>query len=277
MARCCTASPRLAQSRFLRSIARLEYAARVASTYPRTNPQERVYAIGDIHGCYDRLVELLDRIADDNAQRDSTRLPQIVFLGDMVDRGHQSAEVIDLVFKLVRDNSNVFALRGNHEQVLCDIAGGATAQIEAWLRMGGRRTLRSYGIDPDWAAAHHGDLAGALTRAIPAEQLRWLGKLPLSARSGDYFFCHAGVRPGVSLARQRREDLLWIREEFLDSTIDHGAVIVHGHAIVRDVSIERNRIAVDTGAYRSGRLSAVMLEHDRTATLSTAPARVEAA
>jgi serine/threonine protein phosphatase 1 len=254
-----------------------EYAGPVANTYPRTNPQERIYAIGDIHGCYDRLVELLDRIADDNARRDAERQPQIVFLGDMVDRGHQSAEVIDMVFRLVRDNSNVFALRGNHEQVLCDIAGGATAQIDSWLRMGGRRTLRSYGIDPDWAGNNHGDLAAALTRAIPTEQMRWLNKLPLSARSGDYFFCHAGVRPGVSLARQRREDLLWIRDEFLDSTIDHGAVIVHGHAIVRNVSIERNRIAVDTGAYRSGRLSAVMLEHDRTATLTTDPARVEAA
>jgi len=236
---------------------------------PRTDPDERIYAIGDIHGCHDQLLELLDRIGDDNAARDGGLTPNIVFLGDMIDRGAKSADVIAHVFELVRDNSNIFALLGNHEQALCNIASGSTDEIRDWLRMGGRSTLRSYGIDPDWAKDNHDELAGELTKSLPSEQLRWLRKLPLSARSGDYFFCHAGIKPGVNLARQQRDDLLWIRDEFLSSTLDHGAVIVHGHSVVNEVQVERNRISVDTGAYRTGRLSAVMLEHDQRKIITT--------
>jgi serine/threonine protein phosphatase 1 len=249
----------------------VEYGGEMSYTYPLTDPQDRIYAIGDVHGCFDQLRELVERIGEDNAKRDDSLKPFIIFMGDMVDRGHQSAQVIEFVFQLVKDNSNVLALRGNHEQVLCDIAGGSTEEIAGWLRMGGRRTLRSYGIDPDWALENQSELASALTNAMASDHLNWLRQLPLTARSGDYFFCHAGVKPGLSLARQRREDLLWIRDEFLDSTADHGAIIVHGHNIVPEVRIERNQIAVDTGAYKTGRLSAVMLERDQTATLTTCP------
>lgn len=230
--------------------------------HANTEKNERVYAIGDVHGCYRQLLDLLDRIAHDNAGRSDDASPSIIFLGDLIDRGPDSAKVIDKVMELTEDNSNVFALKGNHEQVFCDIANGDLMLLDDWLRMGGRATLRSYGIDPDWAKANKRDLANKLTDVLPKGHVPWMNRLPLTAQSGDYFFCHAGVRPGVRLNRQRNEDLLWIRHEFLDDRRPHGAVVVHGHHVEHDVLIKNNRIGVDTGAYKTGKLSAVMLDGD---------------
>lgn len=235
-----------------------------------TEKHERIYAIGDVHGCYRQLIELLDRIGQDNADRSSEATPNIIFLGDMIDRGPDSAKVIDKVIELTEDNTNVFALKGNHEQVFCDIAGGDLMVVDDWLRMGGRATLRSYGIDPDWAKTNKHHLPDRLSEAVPQSHVSWMSQLPLTARSNDYFFCHAGVRPGVRLSRQRNQDLLWIRQEFLEDNRPHGAVIVHGHSIESNVVVKHNRIGVDTGAYKTGKLSAVMLDGNQYDVIMTA-------
>lgn len=235
-----------------------------------TEKHERIYAIGDVHGCFRQLEELLDLIAHDNARRSAEATPSIIFLGDFIDRGPDSAKVIDKVMTLSEENSNVFALKGNHEQVFCDIAGGDLMMLDDWLRMGGRATLRSYGIDPDWAKANKRDLPERLNDVVPANHIPWINHLPLTARSNDYFFCHAGVRPGVRLSRQQNEDLLWIRRDFLNDDRPHGAVVVHGHSIEFDVVIRHNRIGVDTGAYKTGRLSAIMLDGDQYDIIKTA-------
>lgn len=237
---------------------------------PRTEDGERIYAIGDVHGCYDEMIELLDLIAQDDAKRAGVAKKTILFLGDLIDRGPDSAKVVDYLVDLVEDYDNIFVLMGNHEQAFLEIARGRVELVDDWLRMGGRRTLRSYGIDPDWAARNGAALPMRMQEEIPRRHLKWLSRLPFCARSASYFFCHAGVRPGVPLKDQKQHDLLWIREDFISHKGGHEAVIVHGHNIEPDVLISPARIGVDTGAYKTGRLSAVMLEGTAVHTISTA-------
>jgi serine/threonine protein phosphatase 1 len=165
----------------------------------------------------------------------------------------------------------VVVLCGNHEEMLLASADGNASAQRLWLETGGDATLRSFGLDPTEfmrrAPLNRGD---ALRQAVGRDMLAWLEALPLVYRSGGYFFCHAGVRPRVPLDEQRREDLLWIRREFLEDEGFHGAVIVHGHSETDEVEVRLNRINVDTAAHRSGKLTAVGLQGSLRWFISTA-------
>ncbi len=227
---------------------------------------ERVYAIGDIHGRYDLFCRLMRMIEEDAARRGAAET-QIVILGDFIDRGSGTAKVI-AVLSALRAGAGLIVLKGNHEAALIEGLHGNPAALASWIEFGGDETLRSFGAtDDDIWPADPGQLAANVRAIIPARVIRWLSGLALSHRAGAYLFVHAGVRPGVALADQRPEDLIWIRDEFTGSTADHGAIVVHGHSISERVNILPNRIGVDTGAYCTGRLSAVGLESDEIWTL----------
>ncbi len=220
-----------------------------------------VYAIGDIHGRADLLAELHAMIAADAAGRPAARR-KVVYLGDYVDRGPDSREVIQMLLESPLDGFEPVHLIGNHEDFLLRFLedDGAAA---AWLPNGGNATLASYGVDPWMQHPDDGatlDMQRAFRRRLPARHLAFLRELALCHRAGDYYFVHAGVRPGLPLDRQQRDDMLWIRDLFLESKADHGAVVVHGHSIRRRPERRDNRIGVDTGAYASGRLTALALE-----------------
>lgn len=235
---------------------------------PSTDRGERVYAIGDIHGRLDLLHEILIKVEAHDASLPAPRSRHIILLGDLVDRGQDSKSVLNYVYDVSRRTDSFVTLRGNHEQVMLQALDGEPGVLRPWLRMGGDETLRSFGIEPD-AYQSDGEVIAEAKRAIPAHLLDWLRELPLTARSGDYFFCHAGVRPGVPLRRQAPIDLLWIREEFLQSDESYGAVIVHGHSVYNSVEMHANRIGIDTGAYRTGVLTALYLEGSARKTFST--------
>jgi serine/threonine protein phosphatase 1 len=206
---------------------------------------------------------LLDRIGDHAAALPPSESLHVVFLGDIVDRGPDSMKVIEFLYDLQSKSERVVVLLGNHEDAMLQAIDGNPEMLRDWMRVGGAATVRSFGLDPFAAGDDPGRYLRQLRAAVPREWVAWLRKLPLTARSGDYLFCHAGIRPGVVMRRQTRNDLLWIRDDFLDDPRDHGAVIVHGHSIEPEVLIRANRIGIDTGAYRTGELTALYLEGEK--------------
>lgn len=227
----------------------------------RSPMRERIYAIGDIHGRLDLLRALLIAIEVDASGR-APMPTRVVILGDFIDRGPDSMKLITIFAGM--KSSRVVVLKGNHEAALVDALRGDHDAMDLWMAYGGDATLRSFGvaeteIDPDDSRA----LIELARKIIPRNLVEWLERLPVFYRRGPYYFVHAGVRPGVPLERQSVDDQLWIRDGFTQSTNDYGAVIVHGHSINEDgVIFCANRIGVDTGAYRTGMLSAVGLEAD---------------
>ena len=221
-------------------------------------PGCRVYAIGDIHGRSDLLERLLRLIRQDSLGRKGKNI--LVFIGDYIDRGPDSKGVIELLLDLP-SRYDVHFLRGNHDQSLLDFLGEPSA-FRAWREFGAVDTLLSYGVFPPLADTDAAlkDARDRFMRAFPRAHRRFLENLSLWFEVGDYFFTHAGVRPGIPLTEQRQEDLLWIREEFLSSTHDFGKVIVHGHTPMASPVRKSNRIGIDTGAYLTSRLTAVALE-----------------
>jgi serine/threonine protein phosphatase 1 len=222
----------------------------------------RIYAIGDIHGRADLLERMLNRIDEDLASN-PIRLGIQVFLGDYIDRGPASREVLDLLVVHNRTFRSVF-LKGNHENYLTDFLTDPTI-LEDWQRYGGLETLISYGITPtiNADAATQMQLAAALDQALPQSHREFISSLEPSFTCGDFFFVHAGIRPGVSLTKQREEDLLWIRQDFLLCEDDFSKIIVHGHTPVPEPEVRPNRINIDTGAFATGRLTCLSLEDDR--------------
>lgn len=218
----------------------------------------RVYAIGDVHGCLDRLVALHYAVAADLAAhpvRDSV----LVHLGDYVDRGPDSAGVLWLLAGSVAPPvSRRIDLRGNHEAMMLQALADGGRAASQWLDNGGEQTLESYRIaEPmkvrpqDWR------------RAIPASHTAWINNLDIMHREGNYVFVHAGIRPGLSLKLQTREDLLWIREPFLSDTSPRDIVVVHGHTPKPEPEIHNTRIGIDTGAVMGGKLTCLVLESDK--------------
>jgi serine/threonine protein phosphatase 1 len=236
---------------------------------PSTTPSERIYAIGDVHGRLDLLKEMLKRVREDIALRG--RYPtRVVFLGDLIDRGPSSRQLVEFVRALQSRNPPIIAMSGTHEEMLLKSAECQGMEQEVWVGNGGDATLQSYFLDPtEFMQLEPGVRGHVLTRTVGAATLEWLSSLPLNYRSGDYFFCLAGVRPCVPLDLQRREDLLWIRKEFLASRRYHGAVIVHGHSEAYEVDVRKNRINVDTAAYLTDQLTAVGLQGTARWFLST--------
>lgn len=232
-------------------------AVRAAPAVPAGH---RVYAIGDIHGRDDLLERLLADIEADHLSRPPAELA-LVFLGDFIDRGPDSAGVVERLRSCAGRADRTVFLAGNHEEVLLRILDGEAQLIADWLRFGGAQCLASYGVDPAQVLALSPDQAVALIgKALPSAHVGFLRGLDDTFRAGDYLFVHAGIRPGLPLESQRRSDLHWIREPFLAHQADHGFVVVHGHTISEQVEEGPNRIGIDTGAYRTGVLTALGLE-----------------
>jgi serine/threonine protein phosphatase 1 len=221
----------------------------------------RLYCIGDIHGRLDLLQDVHQKIALDALEFDGRKI--LVYLGDYVDRGLHSKQVIDcLLANNFPDFEKVYLL-GNHEQVLLQfLLGNDNAIAHDWLRFGGLSTLVSYGVNVRGIPTTK-ELAGLraeLMEKLPAAHLDFFGRLALNYEIGGYFFVHAGIKPKTKLHLQRPEDLLWIREEFLNSDVLHSKVIVHGHSVTEKPEIRHNRIGIDTGAYISGKLTCAVFE-----------------
>ena len=230
---------------------------------------QRIYAIGDVHGRLDLLDAMLARLRADLAARPHPR-PLLVMLGDYVDRGPSSRGVLDRLIGIeASDLPSVFLL-GNHDSYIEAYLSDPEwyDRTYHWLHsaMGGGATLASYGVrdahERDPRATHD-----AFAAAFPAEHAAFLDRCRLWHRIGGYVFVHAGIRPGVPMEAQNRDDLIWIREPFLSSRRDFGFKVVHGHTIVPRVEHHPNRIAVDTGAVRSGKLSCLLLEGAEVALL----------
>jgi serine/threonine protein phosphatase 1 len=223
----------------------------------------RVYCVGDIHGRDDLLEEMAARVKGD---MESGSFDEVVtvFLGDYVDRGLGSMPVVE---KLSRGEwpTSIVALAGNHEDLLLAFLEDASV-LEAWRSFGGLETLHSYGVNVRSAMAGRdfGTIQQAFVARLPEAHRHFLANLKVSTTIGDYFFCHAGVRPGVPLDRQDREDLLSIRAPFLSSEAEHGSVVVHGHTPSIGPEVRLNRIGIDTAAYATNRLTCLVLErHQR--------------
>lgn len=220
----------------------------------------RAYVVGDVHGRLDLLEELLAKIHAELQHRPSAKT-LLVFVGDLIDRGPSSAQVIERLRTYRRAGIRPVFLLGNHEEVLLRILKGDAQLITKWRWFGGAECLESYGVDPSQFSHLTDEEALALVRrAIPKEHVEFLESFADSCRFGDYLFVHAGIRPGVELEQQRQSDLRWIREPFLLDESDHGFVVVHGHTIAREVEVRPNRIGIDTGAYRTGVLTALAIE-----------------
>lgn len=229
----------------------------------------RIYAIGDVHGHLDKLIATHERIARDLKARPAADFA-IVHIGDYVDRGPDSRGVIGYLAEREAEGAGDVNLLGNHDRMFLrylEAPGGRDERLrhELWwlhARLGGTDTLRSYGLKlPDGATETRGArLHQEAREAVPATHLSFLTGLRTSWRAGDWFFAHAGVAPGVPLDRQTEDDLIWIRDPFLESRADHGPTVIHGHTPVERVEDHGNRIAIDTGAAYGGPLSCVVLD-----------------
>jgi serine/threonine protein phosphatase 1 len=221
----------------------------------------RIYAVGDVHGRADLLEQLLLRIDADLKENGAANAIQI-FLGDYIDRGPQSKGVLEQLIRRGKSHRTV-CLKGNHETYLLDFLHNP-AVLRPWGQYGGLTTLLSYGLKPTLKGGEEEQayLAAELARVMPPSHLRFLESLPLSFACGDFFFVHAGIRPGAPLTRQREDDLLWIRDEFLCHEQPFEKVVIHGHTPVREPDVRENRINIDTGAYATGRLTCLVLERD---------------
>jgi serine/threonine protein phosphatase 1 len=226
---------------------------------PRLPDGVRIYAIGDIHGRADLLQSLLT-VIDADLRRSRPRRAIHVFLGDYVDRGPDSRAVLDLLIHRMWTHETV-CLKGNHEVFMLDVLKDP-AKLNDWRKYGGLLTLASYGVTPTMTptAEEQVELIEKLRDAVPEEHLTFMENLPSSFTCGDFFFVHAGVRPGVPLDQQRDQDLFWIRDEFLQSNEGFGKYIVHGHTPVKAPDIRPNRINIDTGAYATGNLTLLTIQ-----------------
>jgi serine/threonine protein phosphatase 1 len=226
---------------------------------PRLPAGVRIYAIGDVHGRADLLDRVLSRIDAHVAAHPVVR-PIHLLVGDYIDRGPASREVVDLLINCEQGREMVL-LRGNHDVFVKDFMQNPDV-LNDWRRIGGLETLMSYGLNPPMNAdaAVQKELATELKSVVPPSHLKFFDGLESSFGCGGYFFAHAGVRPGIPLAKQKDDDLLWIRDDFLLHEEDFGKIVVHGHTPVREIDIRTNRINIDTGAYATGRLSCLVME-----------------
>ena len=223
----------------------------------RVDDRTRLYAIGDIHGCLD-LLDALTAEIDADLAADPPERHRLVFLGDYVDRGPDSAGVLGRLIDLKDSGRPADFVRGNHDRKLLDFLADPAGEAPGFFAYGGVETLASYGCESFGAGVD--ELAAEARDEIPDTHTAFLAAAVSHVRHGDYFFCHAGVRPGVALAAQDADDLMWIRGPFLDSAADFGAVVVHGHTPTAAPDIRPNRIGVDTGAVFGGALTALVLE-----------------
>ena len=232
-------------------------------------PGTRIYAIGDMHGRLDLVDAMHGMIRVDAADAGSAHVV-VVYLGDYVDRGPDSKGLVDRLLERPLAPFESVYLKGNHEDLMLEFLLHGTRGA-AWLNNGGDATLASYGVRPPspYAEDEHAAARRAFIDRLPARHRAFFGALRVRHREGDYLFVHAGIRPQVPLEAQEERDLLWIREQFLDCDDEFGVCVVHGHTITGTPTIKKNRIGLDTGAYRSGTLSCAVLEGDTVRVLQT--------
>ncbi|MGZ8399948.1 MAG: metallophosphoesterase family protein [Methyloceanibacter sp.] len=220
-----------------------------------------LYAVGDIHGRLDLLEAMLGRIEAD-ARSSHAERRTLVFLGDYVDRGPDSKGVVETLIGGLPKGFEAHFLKGNHEAILLNFLDDAWS-LDNWLLNGGDATMRSYGLDTDRLARLDAPIElwrQALQEAMPETHLQFYRSLRLSVAFGDYLFVHAGVNPSVPLGEQSEADLIWIRGPFLDHAEAFGKIVVHGHTPGKEPVTRSNRIGIDTGAFFTGRLTALRLE-----------------
>jgi serine/threonine protein phosphatase 1 len=233
---------------------------------------EAVYAVGDIHGRFDLLQDLLARIFDDADRHRTDARRSLIFLGDYVDRGPESRSVVDALLQDPLPGFTTIRLMGNHEEALLSFLDGLTDGLD-WLAFGGLETLLSYGVSLRHLPRTD-DAVGALRQsvaaAVPTDHVELLRRCSLHHSVGDYLFVHAGVRPGVPLEKQTPTDLMWIRDDFLRSRVPMPErVVVHGHTICDFPQDRPHRINIDTGAFASGRLTCLVLRAANRRFIST--------
>lgn len=219
---------------------------------------QRVYAIGDIHGRLDLFEELIEAIERDDADAGKAETT-VILLGDLVDRGPNSRGVVERAMRWQQERK-VRCLAGNHEQMFLE-ALDKKQSLRHFIRFGGKETILSYGIEKSiYREASMETLQELYRAAVPNEHVEFLEGFEKLIEIGGYIFVHAGIQPGVAAAEQKRKDLLWIREPFLSYAKPHSHVVIHGHTITDKVEDRGNRIGIDTGAYMTGRLTALVLE-----------------
>ena len=245
-------------------------------TLPAGSPGKRLYAIGDVHGCYDEMCQLLAKIKNDHFSKVDKECI-LIFLGDLVDRGPRSADVVAHLRCQAPTFAKTIFIKGNHEEMMVRTLTGEADLIPDWLRHGGKQCAISYGINPAHLCSEDPEyLEHLLLSYIPQEDLQFLHNFIDSVWFGDFFLVHAGVRPGVALEEQSSRDLRWIRGEFLKSNKDFGAVVVHGHTVSDEVVHLPNRIGLDTGAHKGGSLTSICIEGTDVSFLSVSAVRSNA-
>lgn len=240
-----------------------------AASKPAVPPGMRVYAIGDVHGRADLLERLLAAIEHDHGSRPpATRVT--IFLGDLVNRGPSSRNVVEIIRQLANGPQSVHLIKGNHEEMLLKTLTGDAQTMRQIMRIGGRQMLTSYGIsEQELDAGSYTDLALLVSERFPKEHKCFLEKAEDSLVIGDYLFVHAGIRPEKPLVEQTPQDMRWIRGEFLDFEGELEKVVVHGHSIAMEVQEHPHRIGIDTGAFATGVLTALVLEGEERRFLQT--------
>ncbi|WP_019517885.1 metallophosphoesterase [Sphingomonas sp. Mn802worker] len=234
-------------------------------------PGKRLYAVGDIHGRLDLLNNLLRQIADDlRARPVAMGTATIVFLGDLIDRGPDSAGVIERISTLDDVPARALLLLGNHEEILLRVLDAEPGLAYDWLGFGGDACAESYGLSATaMKAMSEARIAETLRAAIPPAHVAFLRSGGDTISFGDYLLVHAGIRPGIAIEDQQSHDLRWIRQPFLSDTHDHGCFVIHGHTVTEGVDRRANRVGIDTGAYRTGILTAAIVEDDELAFIDT--------
>jgi len=220
------------------------------------------YVIGDIHGCYYELCELLRMIeADIKLLGEGSK--EIIFLGDLMDRGPQSMQVMEHLVNFNPDYADLIFLMGNHEEVFLNVLSGSEGALRSWFEFGGRECVRSYGVE-NLGEIHTNteSLLFRIQKKVPQKHIDFIKTFQDMYQFGSYLCVHAGIKPRVDINKQTSRDLRWIRSEFMKYTKPHPFIIVHGHTIVESAQVLPNRIAVDTGAYEGGPLTAVRLGPD---------------
>lgn len=240
----------------------------VEAPWASVPPGQRVYAVGDVHGRLDLFDKLIEAIEEDDrvaGLADTT----VVLLGDLVDRGPDSAGVIERAREW-QQQRRVRILAGNHEEMFLQ-SFESEEVLRHFLRHGGRETVLSFGLEPEaFRAASLEEVRAMMDEAVPLEVREFIAGFEDTIEIGDYLFVHAGIDPALPLDEQPKETLRWIREPFLSHGEDYGKVVVHGHTIHEEVQDRGNRIGIDTGAFASGRLTALVLEGTQRRYLETA-------
>ena len=217
---------------------------------------EVIYAVGDVHGCYDLLVRMEEQIAENAVHLQGEKW--IVLLGDYVDRGPRSRDVLDYLLRSPPDGFTRLCLAGNHEELMLSYLSDPEPG-HIWLQLGGRETLISYGIHE---IANRPSMHPAVKDGVPSEHLEFLRKAPSLLSVPGFVFVHGGLRRGVPLERQSEDDLLWLRPQEGDGPVSSDFLLVHGHTPVPAIEVGQGRINVDTGAYKSGVLSCVRIQRE---------------